>query len=69
MIKEADITIEGVRLTLAQSMTVRVAVSSYMMDMRMDGLGDDETGKAIAAGYIARGNEVLELIHKELNSE
>jgi hypothetical protein len=47
---EAVIEINGHRLTEGESMTVRVALSSMAMELE-DGLGDDENGKAITAGY------------------
>lgn len=50
---EADITINGIQLSGAESMTVRVAISSMMMDLSaQDALGDDEMGRAIAGGYL-----------------
>lgn len=61
---EARITINGVELTIGQSMTLRVALQSFAMNLRKNGLGDDETGKAIAKGYLARLNEINNLIMK-----
>ncbi len=58
--READITISGVVLSEAQSMTVRVAVSSMQMQ-----LGDPEFSAAlgkVADAYRARLGEVLALI-------
>lgn len=52
--QEADIVVNGNRLTHAQSMTLRVALSAFVMD-------DDalkELGP-IGQGYADRGNEVL----------
>ena len=63
---EAEITINGITLTLAQSMTVRVAVSSFLMSLQESGLGDDEHGKTMTASYLATGGQVLQLIHKDL---
>jgi hypothetical protein len=62
---EATIFVNGVRLTDAQSMTVRVALNNLISEMRSEGLGDDQIGRDIASGYIARGGEVLGLIHGE----
>lgn len=54
---EADVTINGERLTFAQSMTLRVAIGSFLMS-----LGDHEMRKALgpelARGYEARANEI-----------
>lgn len=55
---EPKITINGVELTSAQSMTVRVAINSFLMDMINDGLGDDEHGKHMVKGYCLRCAEV-----------
>jgi hypothetical protein len=41
---------------------VRVAVENLAMDLRNDGLGEDETGKAIAQGYLGRIGEIRNLI-------
>ena len=51
-------TIDGVPLTLAQVMTLRVAVSSFLTDLGANGLGDDVHGETMARLYIARGSEV-----------
>jgi hypothetical protein len=59
---EAKIIVNGVELSLGQSMTLRVALTTFISDMKRDGLGDDETGNAIANGYIDRGEEVLLLM-------
>ncbi len=62
---EARITINGVELTIGQSMTLRVALQSFAMDLRENGLGSDETGKAIAKGYLARISEMNDLIMRD----
>lgn len=56
---EAEIIIDGKKLTVAESMAVRVALSSFISDIQQKGLGDDETGKAIAAGYIKNSYSAL----------
>lgn len=48
--KEADVQINGEQLSYAEAMTLRVAVSHFFMSLD-EGLGDDETGKAICEGY------------------
>lgn len=58
---EPIITINGKVLTTAQALTIRVAVSSFLMDMREEGLGDDDHGKKMAGLYIERASE-LELM-------
>ncbi len=54
---EPDIIINGVQLTAAQAMAVRVAVSSFDVDC-----GDDEHGIAMNKAYEARINEVFRIM-------
>jgi hypothetical protein len=56
------ITINGSTLTEAQNMTIHTAVQNLATDLTNDGLGDDETGKAICAGYLARIAEINRLM-------
>jgi hypothetical protein len=60
--KELKITVNGVELSHGQSMTLRCALTSFVSEMATEGLGNDETGKAIARGYTDRGNEVLKIM-------
>lgn len=61
-----NIWISGQRLTQGQSMTLRVALTNFMMDMGKPGaLGDDGSGENIRRNYLARGNEVIQMILKE----
>jgi len=64
---EARIIINGVELTLGQSMTLRVALQSFAMDLKENGLGSDEMGKSIAKGYLARISEMNNLIMRDEN--
>lgn len=57
MSDEPEIIINGIRLTDAQAMAVRVAVSSFDVDC-----GDDEHGRAMNKAYTARLNEVFRLM-------
>ena len=50
--QEADMTINGVTLTRAQVMTLRVGMETFASQLHQDGLGTDEVGKSICAGYI-----------------
>ncbi len=59
---EAAITINGHALTAAQSMTVRCAIEALASSLRDDGLGDDEHGKMMKAGYLARIREIRAMI-------
>lgn len=59
---EPNIIVNGVTLTLAQSMTVRVALQAFATSLRDDGLGDDETGKQMVQGYLAAIRDINRLI-------
>lgn len=66
--KEAKISVNGIPLTVGQSMTVRVALSSLMFSMRDDGLGDDDHGKRMSKAYADRAQEVLKMILEDINN-
>lgn len=55
---EADITINGIPLNYSQSMTVRCALESFASELSHTGLGDDELGIAITAGYLRNIREI-----------
>ena len=60
---EPDITINGVRLTTAEAMTVRVALSAFAMDLKCEGsLGDDDHGHAMRDGYLAALRDIFALM-------
>lgn len=56
---EPAITVNGWMLTEAQAMTVRVALNAFVAELREHGLGDDEHGVVMTAGYLARAHEVM----------
>ncbi|WP_454287215.1 hypothetical protein [Rhizobium arsenicireducens] len=59
MIGEPHIIINGTPLTTAQAMTVRVALTCYLMEIADDGaLGSDRNGEAIRQGYLKAGREI-----------
>ena len=60
--RESIITINGATLTEAQSMTVRVALQIYAMELQGNGLGSDETGQTIAEGYLRCIGEINQLL-------
>lgn len=64
---ESDITINGVQLTNAQAMALRVACTAYHQEMASnpDALGDDEHGRRMVAAYRDRLGEVLRLLVAE----
>jgi hypothetical protein len=59
---EPVITINGIQLTKAQSMSVRVALSGFKMELKQAGLGADEHGLAMTEAYLRRLDEILRLI-------
>jgi hypothetical protein len=59
---EAEIFINGAKLTHAQSATLRVAISSMRDEIKAEGLGNDEHGKIMAAAYLARLDELTALL-------
>ena len=58
---EASIVINGHPLTQAQAMTIRCALENMAADLVGDGLGDDEHGSRMTAGYLARIRELREI--------
>lgn len=60
---EPDIIVNGVRLTVGQAMTVRVALGNFVMDLQANGLGDDEHGKVMKYAYVARANEIFKMMN------
>ena len=61
-VKEADIIINGHKLSFSEAMAVRVAMTSFQSTLQTEGLGDDELGKGICKGYIKNSTAVLEYI-------
>jgi hypothetical protein len=65
MNREPTITIEGVQLTPAQAMAVRVAVGSFSSELaELGALGVDVHGEKMRVGYRRRLAEVLTLMHR-----
>lgn len=62
--REALITIDGVELSPAESMTVRVALSSFASHLCENGLGTDKTGKVLTVGYLKAVASVTKLIYE-----
>ncbi len=56
---EPEVIIDGKRLSVGEAMTLRVAISSFISDLSQNGLGEDDTGKAICDGYIRNGRSIL----------
>lgn len=64
--REAEIVINGVKLTEAQSMAVRCAIESFDSDLTSNGLGEDDLGKSITKGYRDRLKEVRAPLYKHV---
>jgi hypothetical protein len=58
-------TINGHVVTEGQAMTVRVAIEAMARDLVESGLGDDEHGKIMTEGYLARIDELRRMIADE----
>lgn len=57
---EPTITINGKLLSVAESMTLRVAITGFHSDMTDPmALGEDDTGRAIARGYRLHSENIL----------
>lgn len=60
---EPVIVVNGNKLTNSQSMTMRVAIEQFAMDLREENaLGDDQVGKQIAQGYKENITEIRKYI-------
>ena len=65
MWKEADVKINGLSLAFGEIMSVRVAISQFLIQLQADGLGDDEMGKSLCNGYQRACKSVLsKMAHK-----
>lgn len=68
MNKEADITINGQRLTYAQAMTIRVIVATSLSDFDdPDFLGKDKHGRNMVQLYKKSLNEIQDMIFENLS--
>jgi len=63
---EPTITVNGVELSQAQAMTVRVALFSYAMELADGLLGDDEHGASLAKGYTTAIRQITALMRVEI---
>lgn len=64
-IQEASVTIAGHDLTFQESLTLRVAMHNFLMCLDNGDLGDDDTGRRIAANYRLHTRAILRYIHEE----
>jgi len=47
-----EIIINGVKLSQAELTTLHVALNSFAIELKSEGLGDDDNGRSITAGYL-----------------
>ena len=66
---EAFMTINDKPLTAAQSMTVRVALSTFAMDLHGQGLGDDDHGTLMTKGYLKAIREIYRMMYPTESGE
>ena len=64
-INEASVTIAGHDLTFQESMTLRVAMNDFLLNLDSGSLGNDDTGRRIAANYRLHARAILRYIHEE----
>ena len=64
-IKEASVVISGHVLSFQESMTLRVAITSFLMSLKEDGLGDDEHGRAMTKAYCKHASAIQRYILEE----
>jgi len=62
MKEEPVITINGTLVTSAMSMTIRCAINNFALDLKSNGLGDDNLGKDMTSLYLERIKEINQLI-------
>lgn len=55
---EPEILINGITLSEAESMTVRVAVQNFSISLQDTGLGDDRHGEMMTKAYLANIDKI-----------
>ena len=64
-VREASVVIAGHALSFSESMTLRVAISSFLMSLEDEGLGDDAHGKVMTKLYQKHATTIQKYIHEE----
>jgi len=67
IIHEPDIIINGIECSQAEAMTLRVALGSFIMSLRADGLGEDDIGKSITEGYLLNADKLQRYMLKGID--
>lgn len=65
---EPLITIWGKELSIAQSMTIRVAIESFASNLMQNELGNDEMGKKMCMEYMKRIEELRVLMFETVTA-
>lgn len=64
-ISEPKISIQGIELSLAESMTFRMALTSFLIDMKTENpLGEDKHGKEMQRLYLLHGRAIMSYMLK-----
>lgn len=65
MHQEPKITVNGIELSVGESMTMRVALTHFHNELSYDEdyLGSDEHGRAMRNGYFQNATKTLEVMH------
>lgn len=59
-LEEAEVIINGYTLNYQESMTLRVAMNTFLSEMLdPDALGGDDTGKSISTNYAKHARNIL----------
>ena len=57
-------SVDGVKLTMGQCMTIHVALQDFGMQMeKKNALGKDEVGESIRQGYLRNVKEINKITH------
>jgi hypothetical protein len=62
-VNEAEIIINGTKISDGMSVVIRVAIENFFSHLNEFGLGDDEIGKKIRDAYIDNLNQIRRLIY------
>ena len=67
--EEAEVIVNGKKLTTGEVMTLRVALSGFVGEMASDpnALGTDDIGRRIRDGYIRNGRSVEKMLVHDMN--
>jgi len=64
---EPTITINGVEMPVSASMTLRVALEAFAMQLHSEGLGGDEAGDRLVSAYMHNIAIIRDAMHRRLD--